>query len=91
MNNIKMKRVAITILLLFVTLMSWACPVCERQQPKLLKGVIHGQGPNSKWDYLIICLFVLITIMALYYSIKWLIKPGEADTNHIKYSILNEG
>ena len=69
---------------------AWACPVCERNQPKVLKGVVHGSGPDSQWDYVIVWVFVLITLTTLYYSVKWLIKPGEKNSDHIKYSILNE-
>ncbi len=66
-----------------------ACAVCERQQPKLLKGVVHGAGPDSNWDYVIIWSVILITLASLYFSIKWLIRPGETHSSHIKYSILN--
>ena len=38
-------------------LLAWAaiaCPVCEKQQPKILQGITHGSGPQSNWDYIII-------------------------------------
>ena len=75
---------------MLATAYAWACPVCERNQPKVLKGVVHGSGPDSQWDYVIVWVFVLITLTTLYYSVKWLIKPGEKNSDHIKYSILNE-
>lgn len=82
------------ILLLFIVLMSGittiACPVCERQQPKLLRGIIHGVGPDSKWDYLIVGTTILIVIATLFYSIKWLLRPGEKSATHIKNTIINQ-
>jgi hypothetical protein len=66
-----------------------ACPTCERQQPKITRGITHGTGPDSSWDYLIVAVITLITLYTLFYSIKWLIKPGEKNKQHIKYFILN--
>lgn len=85
-----MKRLIYTIIFFFsFVLTTWACPVCERNQPKVLRGVVHG-GPGSNWDYVIIGFFTIITLLTLYYSVKWLIRPGEKENNHIKYSILND-
>ena len=64
-----------------------ACPVCERNQPKLLKGIVHGKGPDSNWDYLSVWVTVIISVVALFYTVKWLIRPGEKSMSHIKYSI----
>lgn len=66
-----------------------ACPVCERNQPKLLKGIVHGAGPQTNWDYISVWVTAIITIITLFFTIKWLIKPGEKNDDHIKYSILN--
>ena len=74
--------------LLASPLASFACEVCDRNQPKLLKGIAHGAGPQSNWDYVSIGITTIIAVYALIYSTKWLIKPNENDTNHIKYSIL---
>ncbi|SFA92473.1 hypothetical protein SAMN05660845_1008 [Flavobacterium swingsii] len=65
-----------------------ACPVCERNQPKILKGIVHGAGPESNWDYVSIWITIIIAVITLLYSIKWLVKPGEKNADHIKYSIL---
>ncbi len=89
MNLNKILRITLPLLLVFMTVILHACPVCERNQPKAFKGVIHGVGPD-KWDYVIMWVVITITIATLYYSVKWLIRPGETDSNHIKYSILNE-
>ncbi|MGG5508253.1 MULTISPECIES: hypothetical protein [unclassified Myroides] len=72
------------------TTTAYACPVCERNQPKLLKGVVHGAGPDSQWDYLIIGVISLIVLLTLYFSVKWLIKPNENQVNHIKRMVVNE-
>ena len=89
MNWSKMKLISLTFLMLLVTEVMYACPVCERNQPKVFKGVIHGVGPD-RWDYVIMWMTISITLATLYYSIKWLIRPGETEGNHIKYSILND-
>ena len=67
-----------------------ACPVCERQQPKILRGIVHGQGPDSSWDYIIVWSVVAITVATIFFATKWLLKPGEKNKTHIKYSILNK-
>lgn len=85
-----MKKIMSFLILMLITTSIFACPVCEKQQPKLLQGITHGAGPNSNWDYLIIGSVAIIVVFALYYSIKWLIKPGEKSPNHIKYFILNQ-
>ena len=89
MNNLLLKRVLPVVLFIACTIPAWACPVCERNQPKVLKGVVHGQA-GSQWDYLIVWIVVGITLVTLYLSVKWLIRPGESNPDHIKYSILNE-
>ncbi|MEO8569373.1 MAG: hypothetical protein ABI419_09555, partial [Ginsengibacter sp.] len=66
-----------------------ACPACEKQQPKLLKGITHGAGPGGNWDYVIVAIAVAIVLFTLFFSVKWLIRPGEQSQNHIKRLILN--
>lgn len=68
----------------------WACPVCEKQQPKVTLGLTHGTGPQSNWDWVIIATISIITLLTLIYSLKYLIKPGEKNSDHIKQSILNQ-
>lgn len=65
------------------------CPVCEKAQPRILRGITHGAGPQGQWEYFIVMLMVVVTILTLFYSIKWLIRPGEK-AGHIKYFILNQ-
>jgi len=66
-----------------------ACPACEKQQPKLLRGITHGAGPSGPMDMFLVWLMVAVVIVSLFYSIKWLIKPGEKSPDHIKRFILN--
>jgi hypothetical protein len=85
-----MKKI-ISILGLLISYTSmYACPVCERANAKKAFGSIsHGTGPNSNWDYVIVWITIIISVIALFYSIKWVIKPAEKNANHIKNSILN--
>ncbi|MBK7391256.1 MAG: hypothetical protein KA347_05640 [Bacteroidia bacterium] len=77
-------------ILIFLTVqIATACPVCEKQQPKITQGLTHGAGPQSNWDWVIIAIISVITILTLIYSVKYLIKPGEKNENHIKQSILS--
>lgn len=66
-----------------------ACPVCEKQQPALLKGITHGTGPEGNQDFIIIAIAVIIVLFTLFYSVKWLLRPGEHARDHIKQIVLN--
>jgi len=84
----KMRGTLILLFVLFLQLAE-ACPVCEKQQPKITQGLTHGAGPQSNWDWVIIAVITLITVLTFIFSLKYLIKPGEKNTNHIKQLILN--
>ncbi len=84
-----MKKLFFFIVLTGSGLVTWACPACEKQQPKILRGITHGVGPSGNWDYLIVAVAVVITLATLFYAVKWMIKPGERDLNHIKRTVLN--
>lgn len=84
----KVKSLLTLIIILFSQII-WACPVCDKQQPKITQGLTHGAGPQSNWDWVIIGIITIITILTFVYSIKYLIKPGEKNANHIKKSILS--
>ncbi|MCB0458166.1 MAG: hypothetical protein KDC91_10525 [Flavobacteriaceae bacterium] len=79
----------LSILVVLTAQIATACPVCEKQQPKITQGLTHGAGPQSNWDWIIIAIIMLITVLTLIYSIKYLLKPGEKNENHIKQSILS--
>lgn len=89
MRSNRLKQILLAALMI-ITGIAHACPVCERNQPKMLRGVVHGAGPESQWDYVIMWAVIGITIVTFYYSVKWLIRPGEGQRDHIKYSILNK-
>ena len=84
-----MKRLLILLPFIFSSLASFACPACEKQQPKLLRGISHGAGPDSNWDMVIVWIVAIIVIFTLFFSIKFLIKPGEKSVSHIKRFILD--
>lgn len=84
-----MKKMLLLITVLLSTATAFACPACEKNQPELLKGVSHGTGPQSQWDYVILWVTAAIVLATLFFSIKWLIRPGEQSKNHIKRTILN--
>lgn len=84
-----MKRLLILLALVFTAISTFACPVCEKQQPAVLKGISHGTGPQSNWDMVIIWATVVIVALTLYFSIKLLVRPGEKSKDHIKRFILN--
>lgn len=88
-NHNNMKKIWLGMLLMVSGFGAVACPECEKQQPKLLRGITHGAGPDSNWDYLIISVAVLIVLATLYFTIKWLVNPGEKSETHIKQWILN--
>lgn len=85
-----MKKVKMMLMLLIATVGVHACPVCERNKAKFLQGITHGGGPDSKWDYLIVIAIGALALFTLFYSIKWIIRPGEKNADHIKYSLFNE-
>jgi len=84
-----MKKIKMLLCYLLTGLSSFACPVCERNQPKILKGITHGAGPESRWDYVIVWTTVAIVLFTLVFTIKWIIRPGEKSDTHIKRAILN--
>lgn len=84
----KIKAFLILLTVLSVQIVT-ACPICDKQQPKITQGLTHGVGPQSNWDWVIIAIIAAITVLTLVLSLKYLIKPGEKNTDHIKQSILN--
>lgn len=84
----KKKLILITAMMMNIVL-AFACPVCEKQQPKLLRGITHGTGPQSNWDWVIVACMTVVTLYTLFYSVKYLLRPGEKQAAHVKQSILN--
>ncbi|MDP2453676.1 MULTISPECIES: hypothetical protein [unclassified Kaistella] len=82
------KNTAIFFFLLVVNF-AFACDACKLQQPKVTRDFTHGVGPRGDFDWIIVAVIAVITILTFIYSLKFLVKPGEKDRNHIKNSILN--
>lgn len=84
-------KIRTSLILFFILLLqvAKACPVCEKQQPKIAQGLTHGVGPQSTWDWIIIAIITGITVLTFVFSLKFLIKPKEKNENHIKRIILN--
>lgn len=85
-----MKRKFITLIVLLLSIVSIACPLCKSNQPKGFENITHGQGPDGDFDYIIIYSAILIVGFTLIMSIKYLVKPKEKDKNHIKNIVLDE-
>jgi formate hydrogenlyase subunit 3/multisubunit Na+/H+ antiporter MnhD subunit len=85
-----MKKIITAVLLIAIYAGTYACPVCERNKPKTLQGITHGNAPDSSLDYVIVLCFSIVALATLIYSIKYLIKPNENNPAHIKYTLLNE-
>ena len=84
-----MKKTLLSAALLSLVVMALGCPPCEVAQPRYLKGITHGTGPQSNWDLLIISATAVIVVATLFFSLKWLLMPGEKSDTHIKHLILN--
>ena len=85
-----MKKLISLLIFIVIGIALFACPVCERAKAKIVfGGLSHGTLPTSNWEYVAVWIIVLMVILTLFYSIKWLIKPSEKNKDHIKYSILN--
>lgn len=82
------KKLYIAISLLTLVYPVISCPVCERRQPKLLRGLVHGIGPEGFWEYIIVGMVATAALVTLVFSVKLLLKPGERNHDHIKRSIL---
>jgi len=81
-----MKRTSIymAFLLFFLPFRSLTCELCQQRQSKALRNIAHGTGPGSEVDYIIIWGAVIIVAVTLFLSIKYLVKPKEATSDHIK-------
>lgn len=84
----KLKQLSLTAILLFFGTVAMACPVCDRAQPKILQGIVHGGGPDGTLDYIIIAVMTILVLFTLFYSIKFLVKPEEKSFDHIKRTVL---
>lgn len=84
------KLLTLIVLLLMENAVALACTVCKSQQPKALQGITHGTGPGGTLDYIIISGAAVIVLATLILSIRFLVRPGETDPNHIKNLIISD-
>ncbi len=87
--NAKIKILGLLAMALMAAAPLTACPVCEQQQPEITQGLTHGAGPQSDWDWVIIAFIAFITLLTFVFSLKYLVWPGEKNSDHIKQSILS--
>jgi hypothetical protein len=85
-----MKKIISTTLIFLSPLTILACEVCQNRQPKALQGITHGTGAQNYGDYWIIASAILIVLVTLFLSVKFLLKPNENEPNHIKNSVCND-
>lgn len=83
------KYVSLLFLGLLLTNVTWACEVCQANQPKALRNITHGTGPQDNLDWIIIWSAVIIVAITLILSIKFLVKPKETETEHIKNIVVD--
>lgn len=86
MKNFKNTAV---ILFLFIVNFAFACDACKLQQPAVTREFTHGVGPRGDYDWIIVAVIAVITVLTFVYSLKFLVYPGEKSQDHIKNSILN--
>lgn len=79
----------VTVILIFLINLAFACDACKLQQPAVTRDFTHGVGPRGDADWIIVAVIGLITVYTFIFSLKYLVKPGEKDKSHIKNSILN--
>lgn len=91
LNLNKCRKLILLIVLILVNYIpTMACEACNKNQPKILRGITHGNGPQSNWDYFVVIIMVLVTLYSLYAAIKCFVKPSEKKYNDIKNTILNQ-
>lgn len=61
-----------------------ACDLCKKNQPKGLENITHGEGPAGNIDYIITWSAVVLVVITLFFSVKYLVRPKENHPDHIK-------
>ncbi len=84
----KSNKFLIPIFLLWQTF-AWACDACDLQQPKVTRGLTHGAGPESAWEWVAVGATLVITILTIYYFFKYLFRPESKRKINIKTNVLN--
>ncbi len=83
------KKMIFLVAIMFWVFPSFACEVCQVNQPKMLKNITHGTGPQGNTDLIIIWTAAVIVTVTLIYSIKYLVNPKENKKDHIKNSVID--
>ncbi|HEY9562110.1 MAG TPA: hypothetical protein VIR29_15115 [Anseongella sp.] len=89
-NAIQTAATTWIILMLGTPVAALACDVCEKNQPKALRGISHGTGPDSQWDMIIIAIAAVIVLLTLIWSVRYLVRPGETAPGHIKNIVVEK-
>ncbi|HEX8040189.1 MAG TPA: hypothetical protein VF490_13615 [Chryseosolibacter sp.] len=85
-----MKKLVTTLAFLMLNVpVLLACEVCRKNQPKVLQTITHGAGPTGTLDYIITWSAVALVTVTLVLSLKFLVRPGETGSDHIKNVVLN--
>jgi len=66
------KTILATMISLGITSSTLACELCKSQQPKVLRELAHGMGPQGAVDYLIVWTGVAVVILALITTLYFL-------------------
>ncbi|MAY88625.1 MAG: hypothetical protein CML02_18135 [Pseudooceanicola sp.] len=85
-----MKKTIITILILAFHNAILACDLCKSNQPKGFENLTHGEGPQGNLDYLIMGVAIIIVGYTLTMSIKYLVRPKENETDHVKNLVIED-
>jgi len=83
-----MKKISAIIVFLTASVSMYACPVCERAKAKTAFGII-SHGPGTTLGCIAVWVSIAAVLLTLIFTIKFLIKPNEKNSDHIKNSILN--
>lgn len=68
---------------LLLALPSFACPLCEKQQPKGFASITHGVGPGSPFDYAM--LYGSIAVVALVFGcFFWFLARPDNPRNRVR-------
>ncbi len=72
------KKLLLLLASLFVSLPLWACPVCEKRQPKGFAGITHGVGPGGAFDYLMLYGSILVVALSFGLLLRFALWPESA-------------
>lgn len=85
-----MKKIVLFSAMMLLARFALACELCKKNQPKVLENITHGTGPTGMLDYVITWGAFIIVTVTLILSIKFLVRPKEHASDHIKNIVLNQ-